>query len=46
MDLLFKIIIYAVCVGFAISKAYYLGFEKGEDKGRKDMLDEITKPTQ
>jgi hypothetical protein len=42
MDVLFKLILYVVCVGYSIFKAYKLGFECGEDKGRRDMLIEIT----
>ncbi len=42
MDLLFKILIYVACVGYSIRTAYKLGFGSGEDKGRRDMLVEIT----
>jgi hypothetical protein len=42
MDIFWKLLIYAVCVGYSVSGAYSLGFKMGEDKGRKDMLNEIT----
>ncbi len=37
MNLAFKIIVYFACTGYAIFKAYQLGFGCGEDKGRRDM---------
>ncbi len=37
-------IIYVVCVWFSVWKAYRLGFDMGEDKGRRDMQEFMCKP--
>lgn len=37
-----NILLYIVCVGYAIWKAYSLGFDMGEDRGRTDMINELT----
>ncbi len=42
MDTLLNVAMYLVFVGIAIFSAYRLGFNIGEDKGRSDMLAEIT----
>ena len=43
MNTAFEIILYIVCVGYAIYRAYQLGFSCGEDKGRKNMQKFMTK---
>ena len=37
MDIVYKLAIYIICIGFSIITAYKLGFGMGEDRGRKDM---------